>query len=113
MVCEPTMANDDFVAAVTRQEKFQDHRVQHFWDAENILGTTIAQSMLRNTPIAWDIYLLYQPGARWDDEKFPVPDFWMHQLLEDERRRLNPEVLQYQVMTAVDNLQKQKTQKDQ
>ncbi len=98
------MADDDLAAANTQQELFQDSRVQHFWDTENVLGKIIADSMLENTPIAWDIYLLYQPGTKWDSDKFPAPDFWMHQLKEDEHLRLNPEVLQQKVKMAIDNL---------
>jgi len=28
---------------------------------------------------AWDVYLIYGQGSRWEDEP-PKPDFWMHQL---------------------------------
>ena len=106
IIWEPMMADDNLAVANTQQELFQDSRVQHFWDAENVLGRIISDSMLENTPIAWDIYLLYQPGANWDSDKFPTPDFWMHQLEEDESLRLNPEVLQQQVKMAIDNLSK-------
>ena len=98
------MTDDDFEAALTQQELFQDNRVQHYWDAEKVLGKIVANYMLENTPIAWDIYLLYELGAKWDNEKFPTPDFWMHQLGEDESLRLNPEVLCQKVMIAVNNL---------
>lgn len=32
------------------------------------------------TSIAWDVYLLYGPGRKWEAEVPPTPDFWMHQL---------------------------------
>lgn len=100
------MADDELAAANTQQELFQDSRVEHFWDAEKALGKIIADSMLENTPVAWDIYLLYQPGASWEPKKFPAPDFWMHQLSEDESLRLDPKILQEQVSLAINNLQK-------
>jgi len=30
--------------------------------------------------IAWDIYLIYKPGIKWEAEQPPRPTFWMHQL---------------------------------
>ena len=106
------MAEDDLAAANAQQEIFQDNRVQHYWDAEKTLGKAVADSMLSNTPIAWDIYLLFQPGTEWNSLKFPVPDFWMHQLSEDESLRLNPKILHQQVKLALRNLQKSQTQKE-
>ena len=29
---------------------------------------------------AWDVYLLYPAGIRWETEVPPSPAFWMHQL---------------------------------
>lgn len=29
---------------------------------------------------AWDVYLLFSTGIRWDTELPPSPAFWMHQL---------------------------------
>ncbi len=29
--------------------------------------------------VAWDVYLVYPPGATWDDDP-PVPAAWRHQL---------------------------------
>jgi hypothetical protein len=104
IIWEPMMAEDDLAAALIQKELFQDKRVEHYWDAEKVLGKMVADSMLENTPIAWDIYLLYQPGAQRDSEKLPLPDFWMHQLEEDENLRLNPESLQKQVKTTIHNL---------
>jgi hypothetical protein len=101
IIWEPMMADDDLAAANVQQELFQDSRVEHYWDADKILGKLVANSMLENTPIAWDIYLLYQPGNQWNNENFPTPNFWMHQLEEDESLRLNPEALHQKVMNAV------------
>jgi hypothetical protein len=104
LIWEPMIADDEIAAADTHQEAFQDSRVKHYWDTEKVLGKIVAGSMLRITPIAWDIYLLYQPGRHWGTKKFPTPDLWMHQLSENESLRLKPEVLQQKVMKAIDNL---------
>lgn len=101
------MADDNLAAASTQQKIIQDIRIRHYWDSEKVLGKLVADSMLKNTPTAWDIYLLYHPGSQWNNEKFPAPDFWMHQLEEDESLRLNPEILQQRVLTAINNLSKE------
>ncbi len=104
MIWEPMMADDDIEAAIYKQEIFQDLRVIHYWDANKTLGKIVANSMLKNTNIAWDIYLIFQPGTPWRTEKFPRPSFWMHQLLEDESLRLNPETLLQEVIISLNNL---------
>jgi len=30
--------------------------------------------------IAWDVYLIYKPGIKWEAQQPPRPTFWMHQL---------------------------------
>src|SRR5262249_15070323 len=37
------------------------------------------QPILKTPFIAWDVYLLYGPGAQWEKQP-PEPLFWMHQL---------------------------------
>ena len=39
---------------------------------------------------AWDIYMIYGPGARWEGEGPPAPQFWMHQLPGADAPRLDP-----------------------
>ena len=29
---------------------------------------------------AWDIYMVYSPGVRWNGTNPPKPSYWMHQL---------------------------------
>lgn len=57
-----------------------DVRACHFWDAEGVLQRTF--SCVLNLPSdcpAWDVYLAYPPGVRWDDDP-PKPSYWQHQL---------------------------------
>ena len=99
------MAEDDLSAAQVQQDLFQDPRVHHYWQPEKSLGKLVVETLnLKNTVIAWDIYLLYQPGTRWEGGAFPSPDFWMHQLPEDESLRLDPKILRQQVQVALNNL---------
>ena len=42
--------------------------------------------------LAWDIYFVYAPGVRWEDE-LPEPTEWMHQLGRDERHLGNGDTL--------------------
>ena len=77
----PMLEGDDAEAARRQSELVQESRVSKGWDAQRRIGDLFAQTLgLRST--AWDVYLLYPPGVRWDDAEPPEPAFWMHQLPE-------------------------------
>jgi hypothetical protein len=58
-----------------------DLRVRHFWDAAGFTLRAFAPVLaLPPGREAWDVYLIYKPGTRWDGEAPPAPDYWMHQL---------------------------------
>jgi hypothetical protein len=59
----------------------------HYWDQTGTLMERYAE-VLGFGEDAWDVYLLYGPGARWEGELPPAPDFWMHQLGTPERPRV-------------------------
>lgn len=48
-----------------------DPRVQHFWDERRVAGEWLADpdhiDLDYPGPIVWDAYLLFRPGARWQD----------------------------------------------
>ena len=92
----PMLPDDNAEAAQTRSELFGDARVTQGWDAQREVGNLFSQ-MLGLQGTAWDIYLLYPPGVRWDGEEPPQPAFWMHQLPEvvgaDRSRFLDPDKL--------------------
>ena len=50
----------------------------------------------RGRQLAWDIYFVYAPGVRWEEEP-PLPTQWMHQLGLDERH-LNGDTLRGTVL---------------
>lgn len=63
------------------RSRLPDARVRHWWDRDR-WGQTAFRTPLKlpaGTP-AWDVYLIYAPGARWPGARPPVPTFWMHQL---------------------------------
>jgi len=77
----PMLEGDDAEAARRQSELVREGRVTKGWDGERRIGDLFAQTLgLRST--AWDVYLLYPPGVRWDDREPPQPAFWMHQLPE-------------------------------
>lgn len=78
----PMMKDDNIEAARTKSAKFQDARVSHFWDADFHFGD-LAAKKLQLQKTAWDTYLLYDQGIRWEDEFLPEPSFWMAQLPSD------------------------------
>jgi len=54
--------------------------ITHYWDPVGRTGLEF-QETLGISMYAWDIWMLYEPGARWqDNEAPPEPDYWEHQL---------------------------------
>ena len=55
-------------------------RAINFYDPERISGRAVAAVLgARPDSIAWDAYLVYGPGVRWEAGP-PAPDDWVHQL---------------------------------
>lgn len=72
------LRSDDREAALSGSAEFNDHRVSYYWDPDRAAGKSFKMTLgLWQT--AWDVYLLFKPGALWEDEA-PLPDYWMHQL---------------------------------
>lgn len=56
-------------------------RVEQFYDPKDVTGGLIAHGLGASGGTAWDIYLFYPPGARWEAAAAPpAPAAWMHQL---------------------------------
>jgi len=55
-------------------------RVTHYWDPSGNTGMQYTETL--DIPMyAWDVWFVYEPGARWEDgEPPPYPDYWEHQL---------------------------------
>jgi hypothetical protein len=74
----PMLGGDDEAASRKTSRLLPDARVRHFWSGDQELGKAFQKAM--DIPrVAWDVYLVYPPGVRWEGDA-PVPDSWMHQL---------------------------------
>jgi hypothetical protein len=96
---------DDLNAALAQEAIFRDERLTQSWDSKRALGKMVSRLLALSVPIAWDTYLLYPSGARWEGESIPAPDFWMHQLDERPDLLLKPDRLMAEVQRAMDATQ--------
>ena len=55
-------------------------RITHYWDPNGTTGLEYTETL--DIPMyAWDVWFVYEPGARWENGELPpVPDYWEHQL---------------------------------
>jgi copper chaperone CopZ len=75
----PMLARDNASSAGSEAQNLGDGRISQGWDPERKVGEVFAKRLkLRGT--AWDVYLLYAPGIKWEADEPPSPTFWMHQL---------------------------------
>ena len=63
--------------------------VAHYWDGHSALVRGYMKP-LGLGQLAWDIYMIYLPGALWKGDQPPAPEFWMHQLPGVDAPRLDP-----------------------
>lgn len=76
----PILPSDHGITPECRT-RLPDPRVRHWWD-ENRWARRAFREPLKlpeRTP-AWDVYLVYAPGVRWENKVPPPPTFFMHQL---------------------------------
>ncbi len=97
----PMMPEDNAQAARREAQSFEDLSVVHMWDPKCQLGELFSKTLgLGST--AWDVYCLYPPGVKWEENNPPEPTFWMHQLPAetgaDWKFRLNPTRIAQEVL---------------
>ena len=95
-VWEPILRSDDESAARRATTLFPDPRVRNYWIASQAVGELFQAPIRLTTEPAWDVYLLYAPGTRWDAATPPAPHAFMHQLrgrLPAERGLNGPQLL--------------------
>ncbi len=73
-----------------------DPRARHYWDGDRLVGRAYQRSLSADGQTfeldvpAWDVWLLFDRDARWEDSGPPQPVWWEHQLagggLPAERR---------------------------
>ena len=73
------MGGDTHKAARKATEKFNDGRVQQFYDSGKAAGKAFARSLGHDGNIAWDFYFFYPVQSEWVDLP-PQPEAFMHQL---------------------------------
>lgn len=73
------LSGDGVASAAMQAGIWRDKRVRQWWDGAKEMSELAKRSLGLQGP-AWDVYLLYRAGIRWEAEGPPVPSFWMHQL---------------------------------
>ena len=88
----PILASDG-AFAVGRATKFlPDDRVIHYWDGEGELVKGFAPVLGLGDNPAWDVYLLYDKYAEWNETP-PKPIYWQEQLgISDETQLDGPKL---------------------
>jgi len=94
----PIVKNDSYSMALTRANSLSDKRVRNYWSGDRYAGNIFTKT-LNLDRTAWDVYLVYEAGVVWEDEKIPpAPTYWMHQLWGQPKENfLNPEMLRRKV----------------
>lgn len=91
---------DSFDSARDLVSDWDDPRVQAFWDEKKV-APGLFSAPLGLERAAWDVYMVYRPGAVWTSSP-PAPWFWMHQLEEaDPSTALDAERLSSEVGRAL------------
>lgn len=105
LVWLPIRDNDDAKQAAQQTSTFRDGRLSEGWDADRAVGDLFARR-LSLQGAAWDVYLVYDRGVRWEGADPPMPSFWMHQLEQsvgaDQKLCLNPARLKGEVIKRLE-----------
>ena len=72
-----------------------DPRARHFWDGAGEVMHLYAPVLgIKEGLPAWDVYLLYGPGERWEaGQPPPPPRYWMHQLRHQQYQPMPGQLL--------------------
>ena len=62
----------------------------HYWEDSGIVGRLYEKPLGIDGIYAWDVWLVYKPGASWDATEPPAPDFAMHQLGSRKVNKIMP-----------------------
>ncbi len=74
------LEEDSEEAAALSADRLDPRRLAvHFHDPARAVGAAVAEALGARGQVAWDFYLFYPPGRRWDDRP-PVPEAAYHQL---------------------------------
>lgn len=74
LVWMPVLASDDRPAAEALARSERDGRARHYWAPTRALGRAWARiAPPRGEPLAWDVVMLFDRGARWTGSELPRP----------------------------------------
>jgi hypothetical protein len=79
LIWEPMRDGDSAAAAAQQADVLHDPRIVQGWNENKSLGKLFGEALDLHE-IAWDVYLVYKPGMKWEAEQPTRPTFWMHQL---------------------------------
>jgi hypothetical protein len=75
------LEEDSEQAAALAADRLDGKRLAvHFHDPARAVGAAVAEALGGRGKVAWDFYLFYPPGLRWDG-RAPVPEVAYHQLV--------------------------------
>lgn len=66
----------------------------HYWEDSGMIGY-LYQEVMDIEVYAYDVWMIYRPGIKWEGNSPPIPDYWMHNLWgvsEEEAPRLDSKV---------------------
>lgn len=79
LVWIPMVEGDSYAAAEAHAIGQTNSSIVNSWDKDRSVGDAFRETLgLKRT--AWDVYLVYAPGIKWDGPIPPKPTVWMHQL---------------------------------
>ena len=79
-VWEPILRTDDARSSRKATTLLPDSRVHHYWTGSHDVGELFQPAIGLEDEPAWDVYLVYPRGVRWNAPQPPTPTFFMHQL---------------------------------
>ena len=77
---EPILRTDNLRGARKATTILPDARVRHYWVEGQEVGEIFQSPLGLKEEVAWDVYLVYPPGAEWKGKRPPNPAYFMHQL---------------------------------
>ncbi len=97
----PILGFDGRKAVAAATGLIPDSRAAHFWDREQAIGKANSKVLgLAPDELAWDVYLVFPAGARWQAE-VPFPVYWMHQMFYPSDNYLNGSRFRVEVQKVV------------
>lgn len=68
-------------------EILRDNRVKQYYEKKPDLVAAFGKivPLPRDTPLAYDVYFLYDSKTEWKSEAPPQPLDWWHQIIDDPR----------------------------